>query len=71
MDYKTPGQLIAALLAEKGWTQRVLAIVLGMDETGINKLVADKRSVDAPLALALEEVFHIPAERFLELQRKL
>ncbi len=69
MNFKTPGQLITALLAEKGWTQRVLAIVLGMDETGINKLVADKRAVDANLALALEEVFCVPAERFLELQR--
>ena len=69
MDYKTPGQLIAALLTERGWTQRVLAIVLGMDETGVNKMVSDKRSVDANLALVLEEVFHVPAERFLELQR--
>jgi HTH-type transcriptional regulator / antitoxin HigA len=69
MDYRTPGQLITALLAERGWTQRVLAIVLGMDETGINKLVADKRSVDATLALALEEVFHVQAERFMDLQR--
>lgn len=69
MEHKTPGQLIAALLAERGWTQRVLAIVLAMDETGINKLVSDKRSVDATLALALEEVFQVPAERFLELQR--
>lgn len=70
MDYKTPGQLIQALLTEKGWTQRVLAIVLNMDETGINKLVADKRSVDAPLALALEEVFRVPAETFLDIQKK-
>lgn len=69
MEFKTPGQLIAALLAERGWTQRVLAIVLGMDETGINKLVADKRSVDADLAIALEEVFRVPAERFLALQQ--
>lgn len=69
MDYKTPGQLIAALLTEKGWTQRVLSIVLGMDETGVNKLVGDKRDVDAELALALEEVFHIPAESFMELQQ--
>eukprot|EP01037_Dinobryon_pediforme_P020959 gene20959-21707_t len=69
MEYKTPGQLISALLAEKGWTQRVLAIVLGMDETGINKLVADKRSVDAELAIVLEEVFQVPAERFLTLQQ--
>jgi HTH-type transcriptional regulator/antitoxin HigA len=68
-DHKTPGQLIEALLAERGWTKRVLAIVLGMDETGINRLASDKRVVDAPMALALEEVFRIPAERFLDLQK--
>jgi HTH-type transcriptional regulator/antitoxin HigA len=66
--YRTPGQLIAALLVERGWTQRTMAIVLGMDETGINRLVADKRPVDAPLALILEELFNVPAERFLSLQ---
>ncbi len=69
MEYKTPGQLIEGLLKERGWTQRVLAIVLGVDETGVNRLVADKRPVDATMALALEEVFQVPAERFLELQR--
>ncbi|QEE38187.1 MULTISPECIES: XRE family transcriptional regulator [unclassified Methylobacterium] len=69
MNHKTPGQLIAALLTKRGWTQRVLAIVLNMDETGVNKLVGDKRSVDAVLALALEEVFEVPAEDFLDLQR--
>lgn len=68
--YRTPGQLIAALLAERGWTQRTMAIILGMDETGVNRLVADKRPVDAALAIALEELFKIPAERFLELQKK-
>lgn len=69
MEYKTPGQLIEALLADRKWTKRVLAIVLDMDETGINRLVADKRPVDAAMALTLEEVFQVPAERFLELQR--
>ena len=68
-SFKTPGQLIDALLIEKGWTQRVLAIVLSMDETGINKLVADKRPVTAEIAISLEDVFSVPAERFLELQR--
>lgn len=66
--YRTPGQLIAALLAQRGWTQRTMAIILGMDETGINRLVADKRPVDAPLAVVLEELFGVPADRFLNLQ---
>jgi len=68
-NYRTPGQLIEALLLAKGWTQRVLAIVLELDETGINRLVADKRPVDAAMALALEELLDVPAERFLDLQK--
>jgi HTH-type transcriptional regulator/antitoxin HigA len=65
----TPGQLIQELLNARGWTQRVLAIVLGVDETGLNKTIADKRPVDAGTALLLSEVFDVPAERFLELQK--
>jgi HTH-type transcriptional regulator/antitoxin HigA len=68
-EYRSPGQFITVLLAERGWTKRVLAIVLGMDETGVNRLASDKRPVDAEMALALEEIFGIPAERFLELQK--
>lgn len=68
-DCRTPGQLVDAALKSKGWTQRILAIVLDMDETGINKIVADKRPINAELALLLEELFGIPAERFLELQK--
>ncbi len=68
-NYRTPGQLISAALESKGWTKRVLAIVIGMDETGINKIVSDKRPIHAELAILLEELFDIPAERFLELQK--
>jgi HTH-type transcriptional regulator / antitoxin HigA len=67
--HRTPGQLISALLDANGWTQRVLSIVLGADETGINKIVAGKRPVNAEMALALGELFGVPAERFLELQK--
>ena len=68
-DYRTPGQLISASLTKKGWSQRVLAIVLGIDETGINRLVADKRPVTAELAVILEELLGISADRLLELQK--
>lgn len=67
-DCKTPGQLIEAALKEKNWTQRVLAIVLGVDETGINKIIADKRTISAEMALHLEEVLDVPAAQFLRLQ---
>lgn len=68
-EHRSPGQLITALLSERGWTKRVLAIVLGMDETGVNRIAADKRPVDAAMALTLEEIFGVSAERFLDLQK--
>lgn len=67
--YKTPGQFIQALLDSRGWTQRVLAIVLDIDESGLNKIVAGKRPIDADLALRLSQVFDVPAEEFLQLQK--
>ena len=69
-EYKTPGQLIQALLDSRGWSQRVLAIVLNVDETGLNKIVAGKRSVDADLALKLSQIFDVRAEAILELQKE-
>ena len=69
-DFRSPGQFIETLLRNRGWSQRVLAVVLGMDETGVNRIVGNKRPIDACLALTLEEVFKEPAERFLELQKK-
>lgn len=68
-EYRTPGQLIQALLDSRGWTQRVLAIVLAVDESGLNKVVAGKRPVDADLAIGLSQIFDVPAERFLNLQQ--
>jgi HTH-type transcriptional regulator / antitoxin HigA len=68
-DYKMPGQLIEALLDQKGWTQRALGVVLDKADTTINRLISGKASVDAETALMLEEVFSVPAEEFLRLQK--
>jgi len=70
-DFRTPGQYIAALMAERGWTQRTVAIVLNMSESAVARFISGKSSVDAKLALALEEVFGVPADDFLALQRAL
>jgi HTH-type transcriptional regulator/antitoxin HigA len=67
-NFKTPGQLLESLLSERSWTQRVLAVILGVDETGINKIIAGKKPVDAETSILLGEIFNIPAERFLDLQ---
>lgn len=69
--YRTPGQLIEALLTKRGWNNRVLAAVLEVEETGISKLISSKKAVTPEVAISLEEVFGVPAERFLELQRNL
>lgn len=68
--YSHPGQLIEALLAREGISQRVLAVILNTSESTVNKIVMGKRPVNAKLALQLEEVFHVPAESILELQQK-
>jgi len=67
--FRTPGQFIQALLDERGWSQRTLAIVLGIGVTTINKIVGNKQPVDGEFAVILEEVFKIPAEHFLALQK--
>lgn len=67
---RTPGQFIEQLLAERGWSKRVLAVILGVSEPSLSKLIADKRPVEASLALVLGEVFEVPPDRFLELQQQ-
>jgi HTH-type transcriptional regulator/antitoxin HigA len=47
----------------------VLSAVLEAEESGISKLVADKKAVTPEIAISLEEVFGVPADRFLALQR--
>lgn len=68
-QHLTPGQLLQDLLTACGWSQRILAIVLEVDESVISKILAGQRAVDAPTAIALSELFAVPAERFLELQK--
>lgn len=68
-DFRTPGQYVGALLDERGWSQAVLAIVLGLTPSMVQRIVSDKRPIDAELALSLSEVFGVPAERFVALQQ--
>jgi HTH-type transcriptional regulator/antitoxin HigA len=66
---KTPGQLVKALLDDKGWTQSVLAVVLGVDNAIVVRMVNDKRPIEASMALKLADVFGVPAEVFFDLQK--
>lgn len=69
-EYRTPGQLIEALLEAREWSQRTLAMVIGKGDAAINKIISGKQTLDADTALLLEEVFDVPASRFLELQKE-
>ncbi|MEY9885565.1 helix-turn-helix domain-containing protein [Bradyrhizobium sp. USDA 329] len=69
-DFRTPGQFVSALMEQRSWTQVTLAVVLGLDKSGVARLVADKRPIDAELALTLEELFEVPAEQFLSIQHR-
>lgn len=60
---------MTALLKERGWSKRTLAIISGMDEFIISKTTSNVRKVDAETAIIFEEVFGVPAERFLALQK--
>ena len=68
-DFRTPGQLIEKLLAERDWEQKFLAYWLGVSETIVSRMVAGSRPVNAEMALALGEIFGIEPERFLRLQQ--
>jgi HTH-type transcriptional regulator/antitoxin HigA len=68
-EHTTPGQLISDLLDQRGWTKRTLAVVLEKDESTVSKIITGKNAVTTETALALEDVFGVGAERFLELQR--
>lgn len=67
--YRIPGQLIQDLLEERGWTQRILAIVLGFEDSVVSKLINGKKTVEPEMAISLGEIFEVEADRFLTLQR--
>lgn len=69
-NYRTPGQLIESLLNQRGWTKRVLSIIIGIDETLLNKIITGKRPVAAQMAILLGEIFNTEPEVFLELQKQ-
>ncbi len=66
--FKTPGQLIDALLSDRGWTNRTLSVVLAIDEQKVSRLVSNRQPMTADVAILLEEVFAIDASVFLALQ---
>jgi HTH-type transcriptional regulator / antitoxin HigA len=67
--YRTPGQFIQALLDQRNWTQRLLAVILGINEPTLSKIISGQKAVDAEMAILLESTFKIDANTFLDLQK--
>lgn len=67
-QFKTPGQLITSLLAEREWSNRTLSVVLAIDEQKVSRLASDRQPMTADIAVLLEEVFSVDASVFLALQ---
>jgi HTH-type transcriptional regulator/antitoxin HigA len=67
--FVSPGQMIKSLLINRNWTQKILAIIMAVDEPVITNIIANRRPITAEMAMLLERIFEIPAEDFLTLQK--
>jgi HTH-type transcriptional regulator/antitoxin HigA len=63
-----PGGSIKAAIADKGWTQRQFAEVLGRPTQFVNELIKGKRQLTATSALELEAALGTPADMWLRLE---
>jgi HTH-type transcriptional regulator/antitoxin HigA len=64
-----PGFFIQEELDARGWAQRDLAFVLGIEETALNKIIVGKTRISVEMAKALAEAFDVDAELFANLQK--
>ena len=66
---KHPGHYIQDEMAERGWSQRDLAFMLGVSEQAINPILNGQRYISSEMSKALGEAFDVPAEFFANLQQ--
>ena len=67
-EFITPAQMIEAQLRERGWSQRTLAMVLGLSEKTISSIMKGKTKISTELALRLQEALGLDADTLLKLQ---
>lgn len=63
-----PGALIAEYMTARDWSQKNLALRLGISPKTVSLLVRGKAPISADLALSLEKVLGRPARFWLNLQ---
>jgi HTH-type transcriptional regulator/antitoxin HigA len=66
----SPGDLVASLMTERGWSQSDLAYVLGVTAATVSQIVKSKRPITPEMAKLLSVAFDRPAEMFVEMQAR-
>ncbi len=65
---KHPGFYIREEMEARGWLQRDLAFILGVQEQAINQILAGRRGISPDMAQQLGAAFDVPPEFFANLQ---
>jgi HTH-type transcriptional regulator/antitoxin HigA len=68
-EVPAPGQFIQEELDARGWTQRDLAFILGVEETALNKIIKGKTGISLEMSKALGTAFTVDADFFANLQK--
>jgi HTH-type transcriptional regulator/antitoxin HigA len=67
-DFATPAQMIESRLRERGWSQRALAMVLGLSEKTVSSFMNCRSKISNELALQLQAALSLNAADLLKLQ---
>ncbi len=68
VGFVTPGQMIEARLREREWSQRALAMVLGVSEKTVSSFMNGRTKIGNELALQLQAALAVDADDLLKLQ---
>lgn len=64
-----PGYFIQEELDARGWSQRDLAFILGIEEPALNKIIKGKTGVSLEMSKALATAFDVDPDFFANLQK--
>ena len=64
-----PGMYIQEEIDARGWSQRDLAFILGIEEAALNKIIKGKTGISIEMSKALATAFNIDADFFSNLQK--
>jgi HTH-type transcriptional regulator/antitoxin HigA len=67
----TPGEVLKDMLAERGWTQDELAVVMGVSRVSVGSLIAGRSGITPQMATALSAAFGtVPPSFWMDLDAK-